>query len=124
MLGIGIFLFFKSKNQNGEKLFAVGVRNPAKRDTVVKKLQIADAFCATSGNYERFSVIKGKRYSHIMNPLTGSPVQNMYSATVITERGIDSDIYSSSCFILGENWANSMVNKKKLKGVYLPFLGY
>lgn len=118
-LGGNIAVF--GKNKNGKDLFEVGIRDPQKRNAVIRKLQLANAFCATSGNYERFNILAGKRYSHIMNPLTGYPVQNTYSATVVTQTGIDSDICSTACFILGVDWAKKMIDAKKINQVFLIF---
>ena len=97
------------------KIYDVGIRDPRKRNKIAGKIFLADAFCATSGNYERFVTINGKKYSHIMNPLTGYPVQNnICSTTVVASSGIDSDIFSTACFILGKEKANEFLNSRKI----------
>lgn len=97
--------------------FEIGVRDPRKRNAIIDKLQIANGFCATSGDYERFVTLNGKKYSHIMNPLTGYPVQNMCSTTVVAASGIDSDIFSTACFILGREKADRFIHMKKINDV-------
>lgn len=109
------------KNRDGRDFFEAGIRDPLNSNAVIRKIRLADSCCATSGNYERFSVIDGKRYSHIMNPLTGYPVQNMYSATVVTAKGIDSDILSTACFILGNNFTTELVKKGILREAILIY---
>ncbi|NOY76171.1 MAG: FAD:protein FMN transferase [Kiritimatiellaeota bacterium] len=64
---------------------------------------------ATSGNYERYVVINGRHYAHIMNPKTGRPVENMLSVTVVTPRAVDSDALSTSVFIKGAKFAEKVV---------------
>lgn len=97
--------------------FEIGVRDPRRRNAIIDKLQIANGFCATSGDYERFVTLNGKKYSHIMNPLTGYPVQNMCSTTVVAASGIDSDIFSTACFILGREKADRFIHMKKINDV-------
>lgn len=121
LLNLGGNIACFGKNKNGKNFFLVGIRDPQNRNAVIKQLQISEAFCATSGNYERFNIINGKRYSHIMNPLTGYPVQNMYSATVVTAKGIDSDILSTACFILGRNFAAKLAEKNIIKEAFIIY---
>jgi len=63
----------------------VGIRNPF-RDSVAYGLILGpDESVMTSGNYYRFHAASGKRYSHIINPRSGYPVDEIVSATVITQ---------------------------------------
>jgi len=55
----------------------------------------------TSGDYERYVVIGGRHFTHIMNPQTGLPVENMLSVTVVTQLGVDSDGLSKYPFVEG-----------------------
>ena len=41
---------------------------------------------ATSGDYERYIEVEGKRYCHILNPLTGWPVNGLSSVTVVADQ--------------------------------------
>jgi thiamine biosynthesis lipoprotein ApbE len=45
----------------------------------------------------------------------------MYSATVVTEKGIDSDIYSTACFVLGKLKAGTFAKTEKINQVFLIF---
>jgi len=56
---------------------------------------------ATSGDYERFFEIEGKRYHHILDPQTGYPADRAIGATVWTNRALDADILSTAVFVLG-----------------------
>ena len=51
--------------------------------------------------YERYVIINGKQYTHIIDAKTGYPVQNMLSVSVIAPKGIDSDALSTSVFLKG-----------------------
>jgi len=80
----------------------VGIRHPLRRDEIIARLPVADKGVATSGNYERFFEIDGKKYCHIMDPRTGQPVEGMLSATVLADTAIAADALSTSVFVLGE----------------------
>ena len=59
---------------------------------------------ATSGNYERFVTIGGRRYAHILDPRTGRPVEGMASVTIITtgpDAAMDADALSTTLFVMG-----------------------
>ena len=45
-------------------------------------LRVAGGGVASSGDYERFMVVDGRRYGHILNPKTGWPVEGLVSVTV------------------------------------------
>ena len=85
----------------GKDHYTVAVKNPKKPGSYVALAFMLDECAATSGNYERYVVIDGKQYTHIIDPRTGYPVEGVLSATVITKRGVDSDALSTSVFING-----------------------
>jgi thiamine biosynthesis lipoprotein len=61
----------------------IGIRHPREADTLLASVVLAQGGLASSGDYERCIEIKGRRYSHILNPKTGWPVQGMAAASVI-----------------------------------------
>jgi thiamine biosynthesis lipoprotein len=54
-----------------------------------------------SGNYEKFFKVRGVTYSHIMDPRTGRPVENMLSVAVVTQNGTDGDALDNSFYVQG-----------------------
>jgi thiamine biosynthesis lipoprotein len=80
----------------------VGVRNPLQAGTWLGTLALADGEgIATSGNYERYVVIDGKRYTHIIDPRTGHPVAGLVSVTVLATSAMEADALSTALFVLG-----------------------
>jgi FAD:protein FMN transferase len=63
--------------------WSIAVPHPRDPMKTLASMQISLGGMATSGDYERFFEIKGKRYCHILNPLTGYPVQYWQSVTVL-----------------------------------------
>jgi len=94
------------KKPGGGK-YAAGIRNPFRKDGLLGRTTLSDAAISTSGNYERYVVIDGRQYTHIINPATGLPVADMDSVTVIVPAGkaippgVASDAVSTSIFIAG-----------------------
>ena len=94
------------KKSGGGK-YAAGIRNPFNKDEILGRTTLADAAISTSGNYERYEVIDGTQYTHIIDPVSGLPVAGMDSVSVIVPAGSDippgtaCDAISTSIFIAG-----------------------
>jgi thiamine biosynthesis lipoprotein ApbE len=85
----------------GVDAWKIGVQHPRDRDTLLGYLELKDKGVATSGDYERFVTINGKRYSHILDPRSGMPVGKVVSVTVIADTAMEADALSTAAFILG-----------------------
>ncbi|MBN2314959.1 MAG: FAD:protein FMN transferase [Sedimentisphaerales bacterium] len=68
---------------------------------LVLTLRVKNAAVATSGDYEQFVIIDGKRYSHIMNRKTGTSVEGLSSVTIISENATDADALATSVSVMG-----------------------
>jgi thiamine biosynthesis lipoprotein len=66
-------------------------------------LLASDVAVCTSGNYARFTVIEGERYSHIIDPRTGWPADATPSVTVIAADAMTADIWATALSVLGED---------------------
>ena len=95
----------------GGDLRVIGVP-PAKTNWIVQledpgkagrrtRIPLRDAALSTSGNYENYFEVDGVRYSHILNPRTGLPVQGIAACTVIAPTCIESDAMATACFVYG-----------------------
>ncbi|MFW6154330.1 MAG: FAD:protein FMN transferase [Planctomycetota bacterium] len=73
----------------------------ATRHPLAGKLAVTDDAVATSGNYRQFSVIDGRRYSHIIDPRTGRPVDTAPSVTVIADDCTTADAWATALSVLG-----------------------
>ena len=61
----------------------VGITHPRHEGKVIAYVEIASGAIATSGDYERYFLIDGKRYCHILDPRTGMPVTAWQSISVV-----------------------------------------
>lgn len=93
----------------GKKCYTVGIRNPAKRNELLaEKLELPGGTAiASSGDYERFTILAGKRYGHIIDPVKGIP-EALPAVTVVSGSALDADIFSTSCYLGGERTAGKL----------------
>ncbi len=68
--------------------WAVGIVHPLKTDSAIATVSLTEGALTTSGGYERFIQIGGKRYSHLIDPRTGWPVEGLLSVSVAAAQAI------------------------------------
>ncbi|MFC0345179.1 FAD:protein FMN transferase [Epilithonimonas hispanica] len=98
-------------NQANGKPWTVGIANPDDSKQPFSYMNITDMAVATSGNYEKFVVIGGKKYSHTINPKTGMPVSGVKSVTVFCPNAEIADAMATPVSIMGIDAALNMVNQ-------------
>lgn len=98
-------------NQANGKPWTVGIANPFDSKQPFSYMNITDMAVATSGNYEKFVVIGGKKYSHTINPKTGMPVSGVKSVTVFCPNAEIADAMATPVSIMGIDAALNMVNQ-------------
>ena len=81
----------------------VGIRDPRDADGVIETVLIDDAAVATSGDYERYVEVDGRRYCHLLDPRTGMPVEHWRSASVVAPLAILAGSYATIAMLLGES---------------------
>lgn len=103
----------------GKRGWAVGIREARGARSTVGVLLLKNAAVATSGNYENFAEIEGKRYGHIIDPRTGRTVDHMLSVTVVAPTAIAADALSTGLFVMGTERGSELV--ERLAGVKALF---
>jgi FAD:protein FMN transferase len=76
-------------------------------------LNITNTSVATSGNYEKFATINGKRYSHTIDPKTGFPVSGIKSVTVICPNAEIADAMATPVMVMGIKAGLALINQVK-----------
>jgi thiamine biosynthesis lipoprotein len=74
-------------------------------------LEISEKAIATSGNYEKFVTIKGKKYSHTIDPKTGLPITGIKSVTVIANNAEFADAMATPIAVMGIKNGLFLVNQ-------------
>lgn len=83
----------------------VKIQNPVAPDKTALTVRLKDEALSVSGSYEKFFELGGHRYSHIMDPRTGRPVNGMLSVAVITATGTAGDALDNVFYIQGIPWS-------------------
>lgn len=88
------------KQPNGKE-WSVAIKNPLNKNKVFALLPITDGAVVTSGNYEKYVELDGKRYTHIIDPRTGYPSSGIISVTVFAPKAELADALATSVFVMG-----------------------
>lgn len=95
----------------------VGIQHPRVPTKIISVVEVAQGAVATSGDYERFMLIDGKRYSHLLNPETGQSIHPQFASI---------SIMADSCLVAGSFSTLAMLKPKDvcawLESTGLPHL--
>jgi len=95
------------------KPWTIGIVNPNAAGQVFSMLSVTDMALATSGNYEKYITIDGKRYSHTINPRTGLPIAGIKSVTILCPNAEIADAMATPVMIMGIRAGLDMINQLK-----------
>jgi thiamine biosynthesis lipoprotein len=95
---------------NGQP-WTIGIANPDKAQLPFAYLNITNMAVATSGNYEKYITINGKKYSHTINPKTGLPVTGIKSVTIFSPNAELADAMATPVTIMGIRAGINLVNQ-------------
>ncbi len=84
-----------------DRPWRVGIKDPRKPREHFASFEVKDRAVVTSGDYERFFMIGGKRYHHILDPRTGYPAKGLMSVTVVAPKATLADALATATFVLG-----------------------
>lgn len=88
----------------------IGIADPHKQEKHIAWVPVLNAAVATSGSYERYALIDGIKYSHIIHPKTGYPVSGLQSVTVMSPDVELCDAIATSIFLMGKDEGMRFVN--------------
>lgn len=95
---------------NGEP-WTIGIADPDSIHHPFSSLNITNMAIATSGNYVKFAVINGKKYSHTIDPKTGLPVSGIKSVTIIAPNAELADALATPVMIMGIKAGLHLINQ-------------
>ena len=112
-LNVGGNIRIVGKRPDGEK-WKVGIENPDtanKDEPYIEYLMLEDISVVTSGTYQRYYVVDGKRYHHIIDPETLMPGENFMSVSVICQNSGMADAFSTALFSMSYEEGFALVEK-------------
>lgn len=127
LIELGGELRVKGAKPGGE-LFSIGIEgvniNDLNPEPVRKVIKPGNGAITTSGNYRKHHQSDGKEVSHIINPLTGYPVQNeLISVTVYAKDALTADGYDNGFMAMGLNETLRFLTSRKDMGAYMVYRG-
>jgi thiamine biosynthesis lipoprotein len=115
-------------DKNGE-YWKIGIDRPEDNNmspgnNLSAVIKIKDRALATSGNYRKFYVEEGVKYSHTINPKTGFPAKNnLLSATIIADDCATADAIATACMVMGKDKSIEFLNNNPDLEAYLIYSG-
>jgi len=95
---------------NGED-WKVAITNPMNKETAFGLLPIRNKAVVTSGNYEKFLILDGERYAHIIDPRTGYPAKGILSVSVFAPKAELADALATAVFVMGVESGLDRINQ-------------
>lgn len=97
--------------QPNGKPWTIGIADPNAKNQAFSYMAVSDLAVATSGNYEKFAIINGKRYSHTIDPKTGLPVSGIKSVTIICPNAEIADAMATPVMVMGVRAGLHLINQ-------------
>lgn len=97
--------------QPNGKPWTVGIAHPLISGEIIKVIKIKNKAIVTSGDYQKYIEIDGKRYAHIINPKTGYPSSGITSVTILGENAEIANGISTSIMVLGKQKGLQLLKK-------------
>lgn len=92
-------------------VWQVAITNPLDKNKAFALLPVTDGAVVTSGSYEKFAMVDGKRYAHIINPKTGYPAEGIISVTIFAPQAELADALATSVFVMGKDVGLSLIDQ-------------
>jgi FAD:protein FMN transferase len=120
---IGGEVFAKGKKTDGEN-WNVGIEKPDDNMTnqsLKATVRLEDKALATSGNYRKFYIENGVKYSHEIDPATAYPVKHsLLSVSVLADNCTDADAYATAFMVMGlERSLTFLKDHKELEAYFI-----
>lgn len=109
LINVGGEVFARGEN------WKIGIQHPRKQNELLGAIKINGLGVSTSGDYEQYFKKNGKRFSHLINPLTGYPANECEAVTIIAKETLLADALSTGIFILGPEKGMELI--ERLDGV-------
>ena len=120
LIDLGGNILCVGAHPNG-RAFNIGILKPFSENEYITTVNADDCSVVTSGSYQRYFELDGKIYHHILEPVSGYPVESgLLSVTIISKSSADADALSTSCFILGKEKGMELIDS--LEDTYAVFI--
>ena len=109
MIDVGGDLLCFGRPVGGAAHWLIGLQDPAADEHILLRFKFDDRAAATSGDYRRFTLLDGHKYSHIVNPATADTSGDLTSVTVIAATAMQADALATAVSVLGPQKGMAMI---------------
>ncbi|HPF04267.1 MAG TPA: FAD:protein FMN transferase [Bacteroidales bacterium] len=115
------------KGDKGGSLWKIGIDRPVDNNLspgsdLTAVIEMKDRSLATSGNYRKFYVEDGIKYSHTIDPRTGYPARNrLLSATILASECYAADAVATACMVMGKDKTIEFLGRHPEFDAYLVY---
>ena len=109
-----------------KKPWAIGIKNPrqtSERDELIATIGLSNKAISTSGDYERYFMEDGMRLHHLLDPKTGYPATACRSVSIVTDRAVNTDAFSTAVFILGPEKGMTLARELGMEAIIIDSSG-
>lgn len=119
LINLGGNAYAMGKKQTGES-WKIGIQDPRDENNIIGVITAEDIAVITSGDYQRYFELDGKRYHHIIDPKNGYPADSgVHSVTVIHESATLADALSTAAFVAGVEKGNELLKGYGAMGIFI-----
>lgn len=117
----------RARGKKGKSRWKIGIDRPVDNNMSPGQdleaiIQISDMALATSGNYRKFYVENGIKYSHTIDPHTGYPARNtLLSATILASECATADGIATACMVMGKDEAVKFIENHPDYSAFLVY---
>lgn len=111
-----------AQGQRGaDERWRIGIEAPLDGEQMVRHiLPIEDIAMVSSGDYRNYFEHDGRRYSHLIDPTTGEPIDHRLAAvTVMADNATDADAYATALMVMGEERGLAFANEHDLAALFI-----
>lgn len=104
------------------KPWNIGIKNPRQKnesDEIIGRIKLSDKAISTSGDYERYFISDSQRFHHLLDPKTGYPANRSRSVSIISDKGVFADAFSTAVFILGPEEGLNLLQETGMDGIII-----
>lgn len=117
LVSLGGNVYAMGKKHTGEN-WRIGIADPKNPDEIIGSIRAENLSVVTSGDYQRYFELDGKRYHHIFDPKTGYPADSgLLSVTVIGENSALCDALSTMIFVAGVEEGKKLLSEYNVRGI-------
>jgi FAD:protein FMN transferase len=102
--------------------WSIGLKKPFAQDNaLLGAIDVVNKSVVTSGVYERFFELDGRRYHHILDPRTGYPLDNeLDSVTIIARESLDCDLWTTLIYGMGvEKGVEALRGRPDIEAIFV-----